>query len=420
MLFLLLAPSFGAVASQEEGTITRTVYIEPMYQIYIDEVTMPASSNYTLSFKLASLSNVYTITAFGPQNQSLNTTGFWNQTPNVLNVIVNTQGFSSFRLVTILRGTTLWTTNFTTPINYYPIVNGTPHASSTIYLPQGIELLSYSLGNFTNSTIGGKAAFTGSDQLAPNTIAAGNISYNGSFSLVEGQTLYRVIKFTSSSMLVEETFKVSNLINARVYSINLNIPQNASNMRIYDSLGDMTFNDTGQQITLDLRTRLLPGELAEFTMAYSLPLSGYLQSVGGKNIVSGNLLPEWCNVLVKQANLSIIMPAGSTDAQVQGGTIIDKNGTLIASISNISLTPYENQAYSLSFAGSPAFEYTGLVLLIALSAAIAVAYILYRKFRKSKAPESAPPTAPAPAPAPPKKEQPFKKPQPQKYKQKRR
>ncbi|MDD1776034.1 MAG: hypothetical protein LUP94_01610 [Candidatus Methanomethylicus sp.] len=417
ILLTLLVSSYsvGFTLSQTDGTINRVIYMEPGFHLYEDDVVLPTTmDNYTIGFRMASLANAYSINAYGPQNESLSVAGYWNQTSGTLTITITTQNVTSFRLITILHAMTTYSNNYTAQVNFFPIVNSSPVVTTTAYLPSNALLLNYTPSDLSNSTSGSRAMISGSAQLTPETTTFGNVSFNGTYSIIEAESLNRVITVTSSGLKVEENILVTNLVNSIVRTVVFDAPKDASGLGVYDSIGSMDFNLTSQNLTVTLRTRLYPNEHAGFTIAYILPLSGYVQVDGSRNLISGNLLPEWCKILVKEISLTIIAPAASSDATIQGGTFSFDNGTINAKISNVSLTPYANRVYSLSYSPSSSIPNLGLIIAIALAAVAVIGYILFRKFgpKKSTIEKSPPPQSPQPEP---KKDQPSND-QPKKYK----
>jgi hypothetical protein len=57
-----------------EPVCSRTVYLEPSYQVYIDEVSLlPPTASFNISFRLLDATDVYAVYAYGPQNETLRT-----------------------------------------------------------------------------------------------------------------------------------------------------------------------------------------------------------------------------------------------------------------------------------------------------------------------------------------------------------
>lgn len=415
-LLMLVVCSMQVVNSQptqdinafalDKPTYSRTVYLEPSYQVCIDEFSdLPASiTSFNISFRLLDALNVYGVYAYDPQNQTLRTRAYWDSTNKIYTVNVNTTDVNSFKLLTIYHGMVYYSGNFTAYVNFFPIVDNSSSASTSVYLPAGAQLLYYDESYLSNSTSGERTLLSGSKQLTPNNASFGVVIYNGNYSLVEADSFSRMIKVTPSAILMEETIKVRNSGTALLSEVTLNAPKGVTDLRVMDTIGYLGFVQSGQTITVDIRSKTYPNEYYEFTLLYSLPPSSLMQIVDGKSVISGNVLPDWFNMPAKQVSLTILMPSGSSDAQMVGGNITEKGGSLVADTSYIYLTPYTNEGFRLTFTSSPYAPYTGSALLIAIIVAVIVAVLLYRKFRKGTkevAPSPVPPTPTKPIPPPP-------------------
>lgn len=412
-LLLLIACSIQVVSSQtaqETPVCNRTVYIEPSYQVYIDNFSIPSSfTSFNISFSIFSENaNVYSVYAYGPQNQPLQTIPYWDSANLTYTVNINTTDVSSFRLLTIFHNMAFSYTNATVYVNFFPIVGNSSSASTSIYLPTNAQLLNYSASYLSNSTSGEKALISGSQELAPGNESFGTVVYSGNFSFLEANSFSRVIKITPSAILMEETLRIINSGSSNpLTNITLNVPEGVTDLKVMDTIGYLDLVQSGQTFTVDTRLPIYYGEYCEFTLLYSLPASSLIQIVDGKSVISGNVLPDWFNLPAKQVFLTIFMPAGSSDAQIVGGQITEKGGSFVANASYLLLTPYTNDVFRLSYTSSPYASYIGPALIIIIIVAIVVGAFLYRKFKKGKK-EVAPPTV-APSPTKPAPKPPLEK-----------
>ena len=408
LLLLLIACSMQVVNSQPaqdvnvivplEPVCSRIVYLEPSYQIYIDEVSLlPPTASFNISFRLLDATDVYAVYAYGPQNETLRTRAYWDSTSKIYTVNVNTTDINSFRLMTIYHEMTLNIDNFTTYVNFFPIVDNSSSASTSVYLPLGAQLLNYDESYLSNSTSGERILISGSKQLMPSNASFGAVVYSGNYSLVEADSFSRTIKVTPSTILMEETIKVRNSgLYTSLSKVILNAPKGTTDLKAMDTIGYLNLVQSGQTITIDIRSKTYPNEYYEFTLLYSLPSSSLLQIVDGKSVISGNVLPEWFNMPAKQVSLTVLMPPGSSDAQMVGGNITEKGGSLVANTSYIFLTPYTNEAFRLAFTSSPYASYMGPALVIVIVVVVIVVALLCRKFKKGAKEVAPAPVAPPP------------------------
>lgn len=386
ILLSLIAVSCSPVVYSTEASMQRQVYLEPSYQIYIDDYNLgTAAGNFSTTFKLSSSYNIHSIRAYSPDNQSLQVTGMLDYSTRLFTVTVQAGELSSFRLVTILHATTIKSSNYTTPINFYPSINGSIAATTTVYMPLESELLAINDSTITSTVVGGRTILSGAIQTSPNATTFNNVTYNGTFSLVELQSLDRVFEVTSAGIHVSENFEFINVATAKAENATFTVPSGAANLRAYDSIGNLVTSINGDEMTVKFHSKINIGELAAFTLEYDLSASSI--SVSGNTIsVSGNLLPDWCNYLVSELNLSIIMPEGSSNAVATDGVVNTSNGELFASYSGLIISPHFNKPYSLSFsyAAVAAPISWALILVIVLVIAVA-AYVAYTILRRPKA-----------------------------------
>uniref|UniRef100_A0A7C3FBC8 Uncharacterized protein n=1 Tax=Candidatus Methanomethylicus mesodigestus TaxID=1867258 RepID=A0A7C3FBC8_9CREN len=402
IMLLVLASSLPSVAAAQGVDYRRTVHLEAPYQIYEDEIWLesPAES-YAVGFSLTSLNEVFQVIAFGPSNETLGREAYWMNTTGIFTVVVNTTGIDHFRLVTTLHYTTTYSTNYTTRVNFFPMLDHNETIETSVILPLGAELLSYNMTGISNSTEGGRTVLSGTLELNANSIKAGGIVYNGSFQLIEIEWLNRTIMPSPSGVSVEETLRVVNVGNTRINYAQFNLPLGYTEISVYDSIGALDFNASNGSLGVNFRTRIFRGEGYVFTIKYSLPPSS-VTVVSGRSQITGDLLPSWCKFLVRDVSLQIIMPPGSSDAQMSGGSVRSEGGKLIASASAQALSPYKNQPFALSYV-SGAASYSGIFKLAILIAVAIAVVVLYLKFGRRRAkPES--PQHPA------KPQQPQKKP----------
>jgi len=409
VMLSLIFTSFTPSVSSTDAAVQRYVYLEPGYQIYIDDYSLPApAGNFTISFNLGSLYYLYSVRAFGPENQALGISGNWTQESSTFKVTVQAGELTNFKVITTLIGTTTYSSNYTTPINFFPSINASLSATTTVRLPAGAELLEFNETGVSQSTIDGVILLSGSIQTTPGAHYYSNVTYNGTFDLLAIQSLERTIEVHAAGEHVRESFKLINVGNVKATSVTLGIPEGATNLRAYDLIGNlpMTFGD--DNVTIAFHARILTGEFAAFTLEYDLPQSSI--SMSGNTIsVSGSLLPEWCNFLVRQLNLTVVMPEGSSNAVVQGGTVNTSGGKTIASFSNVSLTPFFNADYSLSFSYSPVATMSwgaAIAVIIVVAVAAYLAYLAFRRRRvahdegNARAPAQQPSPSRQPPPSP--------------------
>ena len=408
-LLLLIACSIQVVSSQTEQdtpVCSRTVYLEPSYQVYIDEFSIPSSfASFNVSFSLLGMTNIYSVYAYGPQNQSLQTIPYWDSTNNTYTVNINTTDINSFRLLAIIHQMAYYYNNFTVFVNFFPIVDIGSSASTSVYLPAGAQLLNYTESYLSNSTSGERALISGSKELTPNNESSGTVVYSGNYSLIEADSLSRVIKITPSVILMEETMRVLNSGSSTpLTNITLNAPEGATDLKAMDTIGYLNLVQSGQTITVDTRVPVYYGEYCEFTLLYLLPPSSLIQIADGRSVMSGNVLPDWFNMPARQVFLTVFLPPGSSDAQIVGGQITEKGGSLVANASYILLTPYTNDVLRISYTSSPYASYVGSALILIIIVVAVAGAFLYRKFKKGKKEVAPPPVAPSPtkpAPTPP-------------------
>lgn len=401
-------PNSQLVASQQNPTVNRTLYIEPSYLVYVDNVVFPSSGvpGFNITFQVLSQSCFLSANAYGPSNQTLGTTAtFSNSSLSYTNmtISVNAAGVTSFTLYTIIDGMTFNFGNYTAFVNFYPTVN-TPSAGTTaIYLPSGSQLVSCSDNSLSNSTTG--TVLSGSKDLLPTNSSLGSVVYAGNYQLLEVESLGRVMEITSSSILVQDTLTLQNIDNiygsTKLSAIQFNLPQNASGISVIDSIGYLTSTQANNTISVALRNTLYPASNVAFTLIYSLPASSLISSSNGRTVVSSNVVPEWLNMPVRDASVTLLMPYGSSDPQMTGANFTTYQYHPAAVANYSLLTPFTNQPFTLSYVASPIWPYLGQILIIVVVVAIVALYVLYRiRWAKKASPpaKTVPPTTTAKKP----------------------
>lgn len=381
-LLLILAISTQATLSQstDSPVANRTVYIEPSYQVYIDEVTIPSpatSSNVT--FNLFSTSEVFSVNAYGPTNQSLNTT-IYSESPAGSYMIeytigVDTSNTQTFRLVTVIHGLNLVIGNNTAYVDFFPVLDQNYTTTTTIYLPQGSTLLSYSFPYLSNYTTGERPAISGSVEMTPSNNTLGVVQYSGNFAIIEADSMNRMIQITSSEIQVKDTLNLRNTGNDDITNFTFSAPVGAYNLKAMDTVGYLSLSQNSSLVTVTTRQSIGYNVGFQISILYSLPLS-VLKSENGKTAFSSDILPDWLNMPVSNASLTILLPLGSSNAQIVGGQIVPNWISTGAIVSASLLTPYTNQMFSLTYSPSAFMPYIGQIILAIIIVLIAIFLVI--------------------------------------------
>jgi hypothetical protein len=406
-MFSIAVPGIQLVASQQNPTIDRTLNVEPSYLVYVDNVALPSNgaTNFNITFQVFSQSNLFSVVAYGPGNQTLSTAITYT-TSNVswsnMTVTVSTGGATSFTLYTVLDGLIYnLGGNYSALVNFYPTVDTPCSATTTVYMPPGSHLFSYTDTSINNSTSSTGTTLSGSKDLVPTNSSLGTLLYSGNFQLLEVESLDRLMEVTPSAILVQDTLTFLNIDSiygdTRLSAINLTLPENASGISAEDSIGALPSTQSNQSVAVTLRNTLYPDAYVQFTLVYSLPVSSIISSSNGRTIVSSEVLPTWLNMPVRAASVTILMPSGSSDPQMSGAQFTTNSYHLTAVANYALLTPFTNQQFTLSYVASSIGPYTGQILIIAIIAVIVIAYVIYRLkwAKKTPSPAKTPPPATA-------------------------
>jgi hypothetical protein len=373
------------------------LYIEPSYQVYVDDVTLTQpSDSYNITFLLPTPSVIFEAKAYGPQNQSLAITQTAQTTNGTYNgnvtMSVQTSGFSAFRLVTIIQGMTYALGNYSTIINFFPIVDEYADATLTIYLPSGSGLIYYSLTSLSNSSQAERPTIFGTRQLEPLNSTYGIVTFSGNLSVVAADSLLRTIHIFPTYVEFSETMTLVNAATTSISEVILNIPSGASGIAARDTMGALQTNVSGSTVTVSLRGTVYHNERVQFTLVYSLPTS-IIRAEGGRNVLAGDVLPDFFNMPCGSATVTVIMPTWSSEPQIQGGQVMEMYYGPVASANFTQLTPYTNQGFSASYL-PPSFNtptvsaIAAAVLVVAIIAAIIMKWRFFpsRKEDKPQAP----------------------------------
>lgn len=363
-------------------SFSRTIYVEPSYQVYIDDVALPGpSAAYNITFLLPTVGVVFEAKAYGPQNESLVVTRVPQLTNNTYNgnltFTVDTTGLMTFKLVTIVQGMTYNLGNFSALINFFPIVDSAVNASTAIYLPTGSGLVSYTLSSLSNSTSGPRPMISGTALIEPNNSTYGIVTFSGSFSTVAATDLQRTIRVYPNMVEFSETVTLINTATTSFYYVLLDAPSGAAGISARDTIGALGASVSGGKVNVTLRGTVRQNEKVQFTLTYSLPTS-IIKSEGGRSVVSGSVLPAFLNMPCDAANVTVIMPTWSASPQMEGGQVVDRYYGPVASAGFSGLTPYSNKAFSASYVPPSLTAQTIFIMAAIALAAIAVVVILIK------------------------------------------
>lgn len=402
-LLLLLAISTQVTLSQvntNSPVANRTVYIEPSYQLYIDQVTIPSPATSTnVTFNIYSASEVFSVNAYGPTNQSLSTTIYSESPANssfvAYTINVDTANTQTFRLVTVIEGLNFATNgvegNNTAYVNFFPILDQNYTATTTIYLPQGSTLIYYDFPFLSNSTTAeGIPVINGSAEMTPSNTTLGLVQYTGDFAFIQANSVDRQIQITSSGIQVEDTLNLINVGTFDITNFTFTIPVGASNLEAMDTVGSLSLSQNGSLVTVATRQSISYNEGFQISLLYALPVS-MLKNENGKTVFSGNILPDYLNMPVDNASLTILLPLGSSNAQMVGGQIVH-NWLSPEAVSSASLLiPYTNQTFNLTYTSSAFVPYIGQIILAIIIILIAIFIIIYFIRRRKKVTTAKPP-----------------------------
>lgn len=369
------------------STVQRTIIAEPYYQIYEDQFTLSSSPmNFTVSFILPNPEALHSIKAYGPDNSALNLYAAWDGSTGNMTILVETNGTSSFTLETILHYTTQKSSqNYTTFLNLYPAVEEEMGANLILFTPSNSTLFEYP-ENLTYTTVDGKPALVGEDILEPSRAYNATIGYSGDFELIEINNLEHRIAVGSGGITVTDSVQVVNINSNIAYNVTIRLPDSASLVRVYDSIGYMNYELNGAYLTIDLRTRILPTERASFTLVYDIPAASAFESQAGNIVLSGSFLPGWCQYLVRNLTLVVELPLGSSNVVAQGLQVINGSSWIACWNQASDVTPHSGLEYVVSFVPAPYSIPAGSVVLLVFLVAITVAIIAYYflKIRKNE------------------------------------
>lgn len=413
LIFTLAFTAPGAYAADpsqlQTVSMIRTIHVEPAYQVYIDEVTLSApSSSHNITFLLPTPGVIFEAKAYGPQNQSLTITRWAQTTNNTFNgnltLSIDTSGFTTYRLVTIIQGMTYNLGNFSTLVNYFPILDEAVNASTTIYLPSGSSLVSYSMASLSNSSQGSRPMVYGTMLLSPGNSTYGIVTFSGNFSTVAATELQRTIRVYPAFVEFSETMTLINTATTYFFRVILDAPAGAAGVTARDTIGALEASMSGGKVNVTLRGIVYQNEKVQFTLVYTLPTS-VIRSEGGRSVISGDVLPGFLNMPCDAANVTVIMPTWSTSPQMPGGEVVERYYGPVASAGFTHLTPYTNQAFSASYV-PPSMTTQTVSLLAAIALVVAAVVALALKWRLSGKQEALPASVQKEAPKQPKKEKP--------------
>ncbi|MDH7555829.1 MAG: hypothetical protein QHG94_02655 [Candidatus Methanosuratincola sp.] len=403
LLSLLCTAAPSSIVSASSSSVQRTIIAEPYFQIYEDQFSLAsAHDNYTVSFLLPYPQALYSAKAYGPGNSDLNVYVSWDPSRGNMSLLVETNGSSSFTLKTIMHYTTMKSNStYTTFLNLYPAVEEEMAASLTLFLPSDSVLVG-SPENLTLVAVDSKPVLVGTAILEPSAAYNETIRYNGSFELVEISSLEHRISVGQSVVTVTDSLQVVNLNTSAINKVTISLPNGATLVRVYDSIGYMNYTLSGSDLTISFRTRLFPTEKTSFTLVYELPAASVLEIQSGKSVLSGVIPPQWCPFLVRNLVAVVELPLGSSEVSAPGFQIHNGSSSIECWIQVSDATPYSGIEYSVSFVPAPYAIPVGSIvfaILISLAVLAVLAYLLIRRRKgRSQGVQTAPPQPPKPLP----------------------
>ncbi|MEM2125548.1 MAG: hypothetical protein QXQ53_04040, partial [Candidatus Methanosuratincola sp.] len=312
---------------------------------------------------------------------------------------------------TILHYTTTHSNStYSTFLNLYPTLEEGMEASLVLFPPSDSVLIE-TPENLTLTSIGGKPALVGTAVLEPSVAHNATIKYTGSFELIEISALEHRVSVGHDRVTVTDTIQLVNLNTSSISKVTFRLPEGTSLVKVYDSISYMSYTLNGSELTVNLRTRLLPTEKTSFTLVYELPASSMLGSQGAKTVLSGDFLPQWCRYLVRSLLLVVELPKGSSEVSAPGFEITNGSSLIECRAQASDVTPHSGMTYAVSFVPAPASISVGTIVLAAIMLAAALALIAYllmkrRGFVKKPPSQLPPPAQPAPPPPAPKRPRP--------------
>ncbi len=399
---LLLAAGRFATVSASPSSVNRTIIAEPYFQVYEDQFELESSrGNYTVSFILPYPQSLHSVKAYGSDNSELNVYASWDATSGKLTLLVETNGSSSFRLRTIVHYTTVRSNStYSTLLNLYPGVDEGMEASLVLFPPSDSVLIG-TPENLSPASIGGKPALVGTAVLEASASHNATIKYTGSYELVEISSLDHRIRVGQNRLTVTDSLQLVNLDTSPISKVTFSLPEGASLVKVYDSISYMQYTLNGSELTVNLRTRLLPTEKTSLTLVYDLPSSGRIGSQGVKAVLRGDYLPDWCKYLVRSLSLVVELPSGSSEVSAPGFEITNGSSSIECRARASDIYPHSGMSYAISFVPAPASISAGAIVLAAVVLLAVLALIAYYIRHKGSFNKPTPPTPPAhPSPAP--------------------
>jgi hypothetical protein len=185
----------------------------------------------------------------------------------------------------------------------------------------------------------------------------------------------RMIQITSSEIQVKDTLNLRNTGNDDITNFTFSAPVGAYNLKAMDTVGYLSLSQNSSLVTVTTRQSIGYNVGFQISILYSLPLS-VLKSENGKTAFSSDILPDWLNMPVSNASLTILLPLGSSNAQIVGGQIVPNWISTGAIVSASLLTPYTNQMFSLTYSPSAFMPYIGQIILAIIIVLIAIFLVI--------------------------------------------
>jgi hypothetical protein len=235
------------------------------------------------------------------------------------------QGTPQVFTVGFVLSNNLLTQNASDPSRYtldfpeYPsLTKNAANCSFSILLPEGSTHIGGTVDTFTYQQES-LPAFANS----PATVTF--LSPEGGIQIVDIKELNREIKISGTGEIeVSDTYRITNKASQIISSIEIILPQNASNPSAYNQLGrrlEVEATEKANRYKVSFTSSLKTGESAVFTVRYHLPSEGCIKQREPKNFDLAFPLFQHLNYYIDQSSVTFVLPEGAKILSFENASI---------------------------------------------------------------------------------------------------
>ena len=242
---------------------------------------------------------------------------------------------------------------------YPSLTKNAANCNVSILLPEESEYISGTVGNFTYWR----------ESLPAFTYSPADVTFSVTgdrVQMADITKLKREIKISGTGEIEgSDTYVVTNKASQEISSIEIILPQNASNRSAHDQLGrkmEIDPSEITNRYTVSFASPVETEKTTGFTVKYCLPSEEYIEQKEPKNFDLTFPLFQNLNYYINQSSVTFVLPEGAKILSFENFSVVDSYG-VARDVFQEKLTINKQDVFSLdSFSIGITYEYNLLWL----------------------------------------------------------